>query len=147
MLCYVMLCYVMLCYVMLCYVMLCYVMLCYVMLCMYVCMYVYMVMSMYRKIPIAMCHSCRVQQHPIAEVARRPWSRMCLGPQWAVLSTKKKQFTNVYRIRIIHPKGQCFYVLRGKMMINHRNFVLQKYFSWTNLNLDLIYLDFWHGDL
>lgn len=79
------------------------------------------------EIPIAMCHSCRVQQHPIAEVARRPWSRMCLGPQWAVLSTKK-QFTNVYRIRIIHPKGQCFYVLRGKMMINHWNFVLQKYF-------------------
>ena len=59
---------------------------------MYVCMYVYMYIWLcpcIGEIPIAMCHSCRVQQHPIAEVARRPWSRMCLGPQWAVLSTKK----------------------------------------------------------
>ena len=84
---------------------------------MYVCMYVYMYIWLcpcIGEIPIAMCHSCRVQQHPIAEVARRPWSRMCLGPQWAVLSTKKNnsQMYTVYALYTPRGNVSMFYVGR-----------------------------------
>ena len=83
----------------------------------YVCMYVYMYIWLcpcIGEIPIAMCHSCRVQQHPIAEVARRPWSRMCLGPQWAVLSTKKNnsQMYTVYALYTPRGNVSMFYVGR-----------------------------------